>query len=201
MRSSLLALFVCVCCCRATLAAPVVEHGEHETAASNFDKREGTTATIATTDTASQDTATTTATQAAIVTATTATDTAASHTNHITHAATTVPSLDGSSTSGNSAPPNITKPAYTGGQPIQPELTPALGVGGFILLVLGGALALIGIRKQWYVNQGGGEENRGLTPNRLYTFLSTAFLAALGVTVSPSLGLTINRNSRLIASL
>lgn len=155
--SSLLTLLVCVCCCIATLAAPVVEHGEREITASTFDKRQETAATV-TTDTASQYTATTTAqTQTAVVTATTATDTAVSSTNHVTHAATTVPSLDGSSTSGNSAPPNITKPAYTGGLPIQPELTPALGVGGFILLVLGGALALIGIRKQWYVNQGGGE--------------------------------------------
>lgn len=154
---SLLTLLVCVCCCRATLAAPAVEHGERKNSPSAFDKRQETTAATATTDNASQGTATTTATHAAIVTTTTATDTAASNANHATHAATIVPSLDGSSTSGNSAAPNVTKPAYTGDLPIQPELTPALGVGGFILLVLGGTLAFIGIRKQWYVNQGDGE--------------------------------------------
>ncbi|KAJ5134402.1 hypothetical protein N7526_005767 [Penicillium atrosanguineum] len=82
-----------------------------------------------------------------------------------TNAATTVPSLDGVGSSSASSQ-NNTQSAYSGGLPIKPEVTPALGVGGFILLVLGAALALIGIRKQW-----------------VYIFLSTAFCAALGVTV------------------
>ncbi|KAL4900179.1 hypothetical protein BDW74DRAFT_188602 [Aspergillus multicolor] len=50
--------------------------------------------------------------------------------------------------------------------PIQPSVTPALGVGGFILLVTGGVLALIGVRNLW-----------------IQVFLSSAFLTSLGVTV------------------
>ena len=34
--------------------------------------------------------------------------------------------------------------------PLKPSITPALGVGGFILIVLGAVLALIGIRNQRY---------------------------------------------------
>lgn len=155
--SSLLTLLFLICFCGKTLAAPVVEHGESKLCAvTTLDKRQEPATTL-TTDTASQETATaTTQTQATTATATTSSDTTTSNTNHATQAATTVPSLDGSSTSGNSAPLNVTKTTYAGGLPIQPELTPALGVGGFILLVLGGALALIGIRKQWYVDWGGG---------------------------------------------
>jgi hypothetical protein len=33
--------------------------------------------------------------------------------------------------------------------PIQPKVTPALGVGGFILLITGAVLALIGVRNLW----------------------------------------------------
>ncbi|RAL02126.1 uncharacterized protein BO80DRAFT_404316 [Aspergillus ibericus CBS 121593] len=50
--------------------------------------------------------------------------------------------------------------------PIQPTVTPALGIGGFLLLVTGAVLALIGIRNL-----------------RVQVFLSTAFLTGLGVTV------------------
>lgn len=148
--SSLLTLLFFIYICGKALAAPVVEHGESEsTAFATLDKRQETTAT---TDTASQMTATAaTDNQATTATAATSSDTMTLNADHATHAATTVPSLDGSSTSGNSAPLNVAKPTYAGGLPIQPELTPALGVGGFILLFLGGALALIGIRKQWYV--------------------------------------------------
>lgn len=151
--SSFLTLLFLVFFCGKTLAAPVIEHGESE---ATLDKRQEP-ATTTTPDTASQETSTaTTQTQATTATTTTSSDTTTSDTNHATHVATTVPSLDGSSTSGNSAQLNVTKPTYTGGLPIQPEITPALGVGGFILLVLGGALALIGIRKQWYVDWSGG---------------------------------------------
>ena len=34
--------------------------------------------------------------------------------------------------------------------PLKPHITPALGVGGFILIALGATLALIGIRKLRY---------------------------------------------------
>ncbi|KAL2794983.1 hypothetical protein BJX66DRAFT_178718 [Aspergillus keveii] len=50
--------------------------------------------------------------------------------------------------------------------PIQPKVTPALGVGGFILLITGAVLALIGVRNLW-----------------VQVFLSSAFLTSLGVTV------------------
>jgi hypothetical protein len=41
---------------------------------------------------------------------------------------------------------NATSP---GTLPIQPKVTPALGVGGFILLMTGAVLALIGVRNLW----------------------------------------------------
>lgn len=184
--SSLLILLFFICFCGESFAAPVAEHEERQIAVvATLDKRQEA-ATNTAIDTASQETAsTTTLLQATTATAANSTDTATSSSVHATHAATTVPSLDGSSTSESSASFNVTKPIYTGGLAIQPELTPALGVGGFVLLVLGGALALIGIRKQWYVNPDGRERNHRLNIERLYTFLSTAFLAALGVTVSP----------------
>jgi len=50
--------------------------------------------------------------------------------------------------------------------PIQPKTTPAVGLAGFILIATGTALCLVGIKHKW-----------------LYIFLSTAFLASLGVTV------------------
>lgn len=34
--------------------------------------------------------------------------------------------------------------------PIQPEITPALGVAGVILIVLGLAYTFVGIKNQWY---------------------------------------------------
>ncbi|KAL2813812.1 hypothetical protein BDW59DRAFT_27811 [Aspergillus cavernicola] len=53
-----------------------------------------------------------------------------------------------------------------GALPLQPSVTPALGVGGFILIVTGAVLALIGVRNLW-----------------VQVFLSSAFLTSLGVTV------------------
>ncbi|KAL4870374.1 hypothetical protein BDV12DRAFT_61080 [Aspergillus spectabilis] len=50
--------------------------------------------------------------------------------------------------------------------PLNPAVTPALGVGGFILLATGTVLALIGVRNLW-----------------VQVFLSSAFLTSLGVTV------------------
>ncbi|KAL4806124.1 hypothetical protein BDV18DRAFT_160192 [Aspergillus unguis] len=75
---------------------------------------------------------------------------------------TTVPTLNNSITNEEDA-----SNATTSGElPLKPSITPALGVGGFILLVTGGVLALIGVRNLW-----------------VHVFLSSAFLTSLGVTV------------------
>ncbi|KAI6922011.1 hypothetical protein KC355_g17111, partial [Hortaea werneckii] len=50
--------------------------------------------------------------------------------------------------------------------PLQPKITPAIGISGVILLVPGVALCLIGIKHRW-----------------LYVFLCTGLLASLGVTI------------------
>lgn len=50
--------------------------------------------------------------------------------------------------------------------PIKPELTPGWGVAGVILILTGFAYALVGIKNRW-----------------VHTFMSTAYMAALGVTV------------------
>ncbi|KAF2203701.1 hypothetical protein GQ43DRAFT_246403 [Delitschia confertaspora ATCC 74209] len=50
--------------------------------------------------------------------------------------------------------------------PIQPKLSPAMGIAGFILLVSGSVYTVIGIRNKW-----------------LYVFFSSAYLASLAVTV------------------
>ncbi|KAK3676441.1 hypothetical protein LTR78_003717 [Recurvomyces mirabilis] len=59
---------------------------------------------------------------------------------------------------------NATSEAAT--LPIQPVITPGLGIAGVILMATGIALALVGIKHQW-----------------LHVFLSTALLTALAVTV------------------
>ena len=50
--------------------------------------------------------------------------------------------------------------------PIKPKITPAAGIAGVILMITGAAYAIIGIKHQWLV-----------------VFFSSAYLAALGVTV------------------
>ena len=50
--------------------------------------------------------------------------------------------------------------------PIQPRITPALGLAGVILVAFGATLCIVGIKHKW-----------------LYIFLSTAFLTSLAVTV------------------
>ncbi|KAJ5148998.1 Golgin subfamily A member 7/ERF4 [Penicillium atrosanguineum] len=180
MRWSLLFTLVLFFLCGVSLAAPAVGLGERDVdAAAILDKRENQDTTMTATSNDAMPTTTTatgtqvTSTEATGTRASTITDSAKNtstsrHTSQTspTNAATTVPSLDGVGSSSASSQ-NNTQSAYSGGLPIKPEVTPALGVGGFILLVLGAALALIGIRKQW-----------------VYIFLSTAFCAALGVTVS-----------------
>ncbi|KAJ5689389.1 hypothetical protein N7462_003781 [Penicillium macrosclerotiorum] len=162
--------------CSETIAAPVLDYGQYEveeiaTLDRRADNEATTTATNAATSQTSTASATDTHTESAktTVAVTTTTETKSSTTSkasHSTSIATTIPSLDGSTASSDQASQNGTKSVYTGGLPIKPVITPALGVGGFILLILGAAQAFIGIRKQ-----------------SIYIFLSTAFLAALGVTV------------------
>ena len=63
-----------------------------------------------------------------------------------------------------------------------------MGVGGFILIVLGAILALIGIRNLWYERSC--TANAAFTyqrmENRVQVFLSAGFLTSLGVVVSHS---------------
>ncbi|KAL4916797.1 hypothetical protein BDW62DRAFT_185244 [Aspergillus aurantiobrunneus] len=82
--------------------------------------------------------------------------------NSTTSSATTVPTL-GSAIVDEEDGANSTVP---GELPLQPAVTPALGVGGFILLPTGAVLALIGVRNLW-----------------VQVFLSSACLTSLGVTV------------------
>lgn len=141
--------------CSETLAAPAVEFQRRgPDAVATADKNEEQNATKTATDNGSTQTSTTTATDAkeAKTTTSKAAHTASNTaTSDATTVATTVPSLDTSAASGGSSSQNSTKSIYTGGLPLQPDLSPALGVGGFILLISGAALALIGIRKRWCV--------------------------------------------------
>ncbi|CAI7669377.1 unnamed protein product [Penicillium pancosmium] len=138
--------------CGETLAAPAVEFQRRgPDAVATSDKNEEQSATKTATDNGSIQTSTTTATDAkeAKTTTSKAAHTASNTaTSDATTVATTVPSLDTSAASGGSSSQNSTKSIYTGGLPLQPDLSPALGVGGFILLISGAALALIGIRKR-----------------------------------------------------
>ena len=110
------------------------------TTADNAPSQTSTSPTISTHDAATSATA--------LPTTTTTKNTTSSNTSQSTYVATTIPSLDGS-TDSTSDSEDGTKQKYTGGLPLQPQITPAWGVGGIILLLLGAALAFIGIRKQW----------------------------------------------------
>ncbi|KAJ5146019.1 uncharacterized protein N7515_000583 [Penicillium bovifimosum] len=137
------------------------KHKPSEASPTETEKDVSKTATDAST-TAEATTTGNTASTTALTTATThatATDTAAA-------ASSTIPSLDGATTSSQKQAADSRRPTYSGGLPIKPTITPAWGVGGFILLALGAVLAFIGVRKQW-----------------VQIFLSTGLLSALGVTV------------------
>jgi len=78
-----------------------------------------------------------------------------------------------STTTGSPASASLTRTSQTSAAtvlsdalPIQPEITPALGIAGVILLGTGVALCLIGVKHKW-----------------LQTFLSTALLTSLAVLV------------------
>ncbi|KAK4869630.1 hypothetical protein LT330_006012 [Penicillium expansum] len=134
---------------------------------------EATTATQ--TDASKTVTDASTATEATTTGDTTSTTSSAATTHATTNATTTtsaafatstVPSLDGTTASSQQQAADSTRPTYTGGLPIKPTITPAWGVGGFILIALGAVLTFIGVRQQW-----------------VQILLSTGFLSALGITV------------------
>lgn len=139
--------------CSGTLAAPALDFQRRgPDAVATGDQNEEPSATTTATDNGPTKVSATTATDAKdtkTTTSTTSHTASSSTTSDATSVATTVPSLDTSAASSGSSSQNSTKSMYTGGLPIQPDLSPALGVGGFILLISGAALALIGIRKRW----------------------------------------------------
>ncbi|KAJ5709047.1 hypothetical protein N7493_010381 [Penicillium malachiteum] len=177
MRWYLLLVLVISLHWRQVIAAPT-ELARDANPVALLDPRDEVDATATATDASSQTTATVSGTAsasttntntAATTTASTSTSNSTSHTSQSSQLAsdTSVPSLGTSSSgSGSQSSSNSTKMTYSGGLPIQPKITPALGAGGFILLAAGAALAFVGIRKP-----------------RIYIFLSTGFVAALGVTV------------------
>lgn len=128
--------------------APVADSGQRDIdTVPTLEPRQQSDTTSTTTDTGSSAASTTTSN---VSTETTA-DSTVSNTHSAPSPSTTIPSLDGSSASSDKDPKNDTKPKYSGGLPIQPEITPAWGVGGIILLLLGATLAFIGVRKKWYM--------------------------------------------------
>ncbi|KAJ5609523.1 hypothetical protein N7528_010090 [Penicillium herquei] len=178
MRWYLLLVLVISLHWRQVIAAPT-ELARDANPVALLDPRDEVDATATATDASSQTTtatlsgtasaSTTNTNPAATTTASTSTSNSTSQTSQSSQLAsdTSVPSLGTSSSgSGSSSSSNSTKMTYSGGLPIQPKITPALGAGGFILLAAGAALAFVGIRKP-----------------RIYIFLSTGFVAALGVTV------------------
>lgn len=161
MRWSLFSTLILVLLFGVVLSAPAVDVAERNVDAfTTVEKRaeqdatptgtatDNTPSSTSTASTTGTQGAATTATATAITTTKTTNETATSNTSHSTFVATTVPSIDGS-TKSESDSQDGTKQKYTGGLPLQPEITPAWGVGGIILLLLGAALAFIGIRKQW----------------------------------------------------
>ncbi|KXG49977.1 Golgin subfamily A member 7/ERF4 [Penicillium griseofulvum] len=171
-----------------TLAAPVLGPGRRDVEVANLQVRqaketdpttientvnEAETTTQTDTSKAATDASTTEATTTDATASTTGSTAAITHpatnattTTSAASATSTVPSLDGTTASSQQEAADSTRPTYSGGLPIKPTITPAWGVGGFILIALGAVLTFIGVRKQW-----------------VQIFLSTAFLSALGVTV------------------
>ncbi|OGE57071.1 hypothetical protein PENARI_c002G09623 [Penicillium arizonense] len=157
-----------------TLAAPAQGLGREIKARQETDSDQAGESTSSEASTATQTDASTTASTSTSTSATTTatgtgtatTTNTASTTASAAEATSTVPSLDGATAASQQEAADSARPTYSGGLPIKPVITPAWGVGGFILLVLGVILAFVGVRKQW-----------------VQIFLSTAFLTALGVTV------------------
>ncbi|KAJ5992663.1 Golgin subfamily A member 7/ERF4 [Penicillium sp. IBT 35674x] len=161
---------------RQTFAAPAEYKYQDGKNIALLDARDETDATTTASDNTSSQTTATTATSPTITASTITSATSTTHsTSHSTSSqtsqstlTTSVPSLvtSSSGSSDDQSSTNSTEQTYTGGLPIRPSITPALGVGGFILLAAGGVLTFVGVRKP-----------------RVSIFLSTGLLAALGVTV------------------
>ncbi|KAJ5536586.1 Golgin subfamily A member 7/ERF4 [Penicillium frequentans] len=161
---------------RQTFAAPAEYKYQDAKNIALLDARDETDATTTASDNTSSQTTATTATTTTNTASITTSATSTTHsTSHSTSSqtsqstlTTSVPSLvtSSSGSSDDQSSTNSTEQTYTGGLPIRPSITPALGVGGFILLAAGGVLTFVGVRKP-----------------RISIFLSTGLLAALGVTV------------------
>ncbi|KAJ9295510.1 hypothetical protein DTO271G3_5966 [Paecilomyces variotii] len=101
-----------------------------------------------------------------------ATTTSTAATSKINNGGTTNSTTPTSNTAANAtAPTTLSDPADGPKQdpnvlPLQPKITPAVGIAGVVLIALGGIYALIGVKNR-----------------RLHIFLSTGFLTSLGVTV------------------
>ncbi|KAJ5512588.1 Golgin subfamily A member 7/ERF4 [Penicillium fimorum] len=180
MRWSLLLTLIVSLFLLGTLAAPASDPERRDVEIANLEARQEKEANPTTSDaeTATQTNISKTVTDVSTAAETTMTGSTTS-TTALTHATTnattttsaasatsTVPSLDGTTASSEQDAADSARPTYSGGLPIKPTITPAWGVGGFILIALGAVLAFIGVRKQW-----------------VQIFLSTGFLSALGVTV------------------
>lgn len=157
MRWSLFSTWILVLLFGVALSAPARDIAQrNDDAFTTVEKRAEPDAITTAADNSPSQTSTATTTntssEATVATATAATtttnNTTSSQTSQSTYVATTIPSLDGS-TDSSSDSEDGTKQKYTGGLPLQPQITPAWGVGGIILLLLGAAEAFIGIRKQW----------------------------------------------------
>ena len=155
-----------------TLAAPVLGPGRRDVEVANLQVRqaketdpttientvnEAETTTQTDTSKAATDASTTEATTTDATASTTGSTAAITHpatnattTTSAASATSTVPSLDGTTASSQQEAADSTRPTYSGGLPIKPTITPAWGVGGFILIALGAVLTFIGVRKQWY---------------------------------------------------
>ncbi|KAL1860162.1 hypothetical protein Plec18170_002111 [Paecilomyces lecythidis] len=114
----------------------------------------------------------TTAAASSLDSAPSAATTSSAATSKIDHAASTNSSTPTSTTAANAtAQTALSDPAHGPKQdpnvlPFRPKITPAVGIAGVILILLGGIYALIGVKNR-----------------RLHIFLSTAFLTGLGVLV------------------
>ncbi|KAJ5602978.1 hypothetical protein N7537_005934 [Penicillium hordei] len=178
MRWSLLFTLIVSLFLLGTLAAPASGPGRRDLEVANLEARQEKETDPTTTENTASEATTATHTDASktVTDASTATEaTTSGSTTSTTHATTTtsaasatstVPSLDGTTASSQQQTADSTRPTYSGGLPIKPVITPAWGVGGFILIALGAVLAFIGVRQQW-----------------VQIMLSTGFLSALGVTV------------------
>lgn len=70
--------------------------------------------------------------------------------------------------------------------PIQPSITPGMGIAGALLIITGLAYTLIGIKHKWYAKEYTIRQHH-TNDCRLQIFLSMAYLTSLSVSVSGSI--------------